>query len=362
MRRLLVVLIVVVLTASLALAGCTQAVPSTTYTKAPSAAPAATAPAAPAKPVEPTKAPETASKKDDFPQKGKAITIIVPFGAGGANDSATRLLAPMMEKYLEVPVQVVNKAGASTQVAATELVGSKPDGYTLMMFAIPTTLITYLDPERKATYTRKDFTPVAGVFSDRLGIFVKDDSPFKTVKDVVDAAKANPEKIKVGTAGIMSVNHLGAVAWAQEAGIKFAYVHFNSGTEAITAALGGHLDVATATLGNVGPYVKAGTIRGLGVMDSQESPLLPGVKTFDAQGYKINAPAYYFLTAPAGTPKNVIDVISTAVKKAVSSDEYKKRLAEVGGEAKYMDPVEITTFWAERESWTKPLMEEAKKK
>lgn len=245
-------------------------------------------------------------------------------------------------------------------MAAAELAKSKPDGCTTMMFAIPTSLITYLDPERKTAYTRKDFAPVAGVFADRLGIVVKSDSPLKMVKDVVDAAKANPEKIKVGTAGILSVNHLGAVAWEQMAGVKFAYVHFNSGTEAITAAVGGHLDVATATLGNVGPHVKAGTIRVLGVMDEQESPLLPGVKTFESQGYKVSAPAFYFLTVPNGTPKEVVDVLSAAAQKAVGSQDHKKNLAEVGGEARYMAPADIATFWAERESWTEPLMEKAK--
>ena len=363
--------LVVVLSFALALGslavGCSQGTAAPTQPPAaPTAAAAAptkaaepskgASPATPTRAAEPTKAAEAPAKKVDFPAAGKSISIIVPFAAGGSTDSATRILAPLLEKELGVPVQVVNKPGATTQVALTELVNSKPDGYTLLMFAIPSSLITYLDPERKAPYTRKDFQPVATAFVDGLGVVVKADSRFQSARDVVDAARANPGGIKVSTAGLMGVNHLGALAWQEAAGVKFAFVHFNSGAEALTAALGGHVDVATATLGNVRSHFKSGTVRVLGIADSQESDLLPGAKTLESQGYKVYASAGYIVTAPAGTPGEITSIIDAAVKKVVALDEYRKRINDIGMEPRYMDAQKAAEYWTDREAWTRNLM------
>ncbi len=351
----------------LLMVGCGQAAPSAAPTQAPSspqkaaeptkaaaAAPTGAAPAAAA----PTSAP--AAKAVDYPAKGKTITLLVPFAAGGSTDLATRVLAPLLQKELSVPVEVVDRPGATTQVAAQELISSKPDGYTYLMFAIPTTLVTYLDPERKAAYTRNDFQPVATAFADGLAIVVKADSPFKTVKDVVDAAKANPGKVTVSTAGLKGINHLGMLALSQLAGVTFSYVHFNSGTEAITAALGDHVQVATATLGNVRSQVKNGTVRVLGIFDSQPNDLLPGAPTLESQGYKVYASAAYIVTAPKDTPKPIVSIMESAVKNAVASNEFKQKINEIGMSPKYMSAGQAATYWAEQETWTKPLLALAK--
>lgn len=359
MSRRFVLILVALLSLSLAVAGCSQTAPAaapTTAATQPAKAAESTKPAAPA--AQPIAA--APAKKADFPQNGKTINIIVPFAAGGSTDSATRMLAPLMEKDLGVPVQIVDKAGASTQIGAADLVASKPDGYNLLMFALPTTLITYLDPERKAGYTRKDFQPIAMAFSDGLGIAVPTDSRFKTAKDVVEAAKENPGNITMGTSGLLGLNHLGMVAWEKQSGIKFAYVHFNSGLEAITASLGGHLDVASATLGNVQPQFKNGTVRVLGILEKEQSDLLPGAPTLESQGYPVFASAAYILVAPAGTPKDVVDVINAAVKKAATSPEYKTKVNEIGMSPKYMDADQASAYWADRETETKPLLDAAK--
>jgi tripartite-type tricarboxylate transporter receptor subunit TctC len=366
MKRSWSALVVTVLLGLLLAVGCSQAAPTAptaalaapTKTAAEPTKAAAPAAAPTAAPAQPTAAP--AAPKVNYPEKGKAITLLVPFAAGGSTDLATRVLAPMLEKDLGVPVQVVNKAGATNQVAAQDLVISKPDGYTFLMFAIPTTLITYLDPERQATYGRKDFLPVATAFADGLGIVVKADSPFKTLKDVVDAAKAKPGEVTVSTAGLKGLNHLGALAFEQVAGVKFTYVHFNSGTEAITAALGDHVQVATATLGNVRSQVKSGAVRVLGIMDSQPNDLLPGAPTLDSQGYKVYAAAGYIVTAQKDTPKEIASIMDAAVKKATTSDEFKQKISEIGMSPKYMNAEQAAAYWTEQENWTKPLLALAK--
>lgn len=351
----------------LLVAGCSQAAPAAAPTQAPAtpvkaAEPTKAAAAAPTSApaaAAPTSAP-AAAKTVDYPAKGKAITLLVPFAAGGSTDLATRVMAPLLQNELGVPVEVVDKPGATTQVAAQELVTSKPDGYTYLMFALPTTLITYLDPTRQSTYSRKDFEPVATAFADGLAIVVKADSPFKTVKDVVDAAKANPGKVTVSTAGLKGINHLGMLAFSQVAGVTFSYVHFNSGTEAITAALGDHVQVATATLGNVRSQVKNGTVRVLGIFESQPNDLLPGAPTLESQGYKVYASAAYIVTAPKDTPKEIVSIMDAAVKKAVTSDEFKKKISEIGMSPKYMSADQAAAYWTEQEAWTKPLLALAK--
>lgn len=367
MKRSVMALAAAFVFVGLLVVGCGQAAPASAPTQAPSSAPKAAEPtkAAAAAPTgapaaaAPTSAP-TAAKTVDYPAKGKTITLLVPFAAGGSTDLATRVMAPLLQKELGVPVEVVDKPGATTQVAAQELVSSKPDGYTYLIFSIPTTLITYLDPERKPTYSRSDFEPVATAFADGLAIVVKADSPFKTVKDVVDAAKANPGKVTVSTAGLKGINHLGMLAFSQVAGVTFSYVHFNSGTEAITAALGDHVQVATATLGNVRSQVKNGTVRVLGIFDSQPNDLLPGAPTLASQGYKVYASAAYIVTAPKDTPKEIVSIMDSAVKNAVTGDEFKQKITEIGMSPRYMSADQAAAYWTEQEAWTKPLLALAK--
>jgi tripartite-type tricarboxylate transporter receptor subunit TctC len=267
-----------------------------------------------------------------------------------------------MERELGVPVQIVNKPGASTQVANAEVAAARPDGYTLLMFAIPTGLITYLDAERKSTYDRSSFQPVATAFADGLGIAVAKDSPIKDAKQLVEMAKAKPGEIKIGTAGLLGVNHLGMLAWERQAGVRFAYVHFNSGLEAITAALGGHLDAATGTLGNVQPQFKNGSIRVLGIFDRQPSDLVPGAPTLESQGFPVYTSASYILAAPKGTPMEIVNVLNAAVQKAVNNPEYKTKVNEIGMAPLYMETAQAATHWEQRENETKPLLEAAKAK
>jgi len=151
--------------------------------------------------------------------KGRAISYIVPFDAGGAADLVARAIAPGIEKELGTPVQIVNKPGAGSQVGVTELARSKPDGYTVGVANIPTTITTYLDSERKAIYKRDSFITVAGYAVDPDVLVVKADSPFKSAKDLIEAARTNPEKIKIASAsGKLSPPHMGILLMEKAAG------------------------------------------------------------------------------------------------------------------------------------------------
>lgn len=372
MKRLLIYLVTAAAAASMGVAACAQAAPSPTPTTglaAPTRAAEPTKPAAPtaapAKAAEPIKAPAVQptavpARKVDFPEKGKAITIVVPYAPGGGADIGARVLGPLMEKELGGSIQIVNKAGASGQLGLTDVVQSRPDGYTLGYLAIPGIITTYLDPSRKAVYTRKDFQPLGAQYLIPIVVLVQANSPFKSLKDVLDAAKANPEKIKSGTSGLGGVNHLALLLLEKVANVKFATVHFDGGGPEMTALLGGHIDVGFGTQPDGVRYVRSGQMRALAIADKEESPFLPGVKTMEAQGYNVSMLSIGMVTAPAGISGDVLDVLASAMRKAVATDEHKKRMDEMGQTVRYTDPAQTMAAWADMEERMRPLMELAK--
>jgi tripartite-type tricarboxylate transporter receptor subunit TctC len=301
-----------------------------------------------------------APAKVDYPTKGRAITIIVPFTPGGANDIAARVQAPVLEKELGVPIVVVNKPGASTQIGMTQLVQAKPDGHTLGLLTLPGAMQAYLDPSRKAIYSRKDFHVVALQSWDPNSISVKTGSPHQSLKELVEAAKANPEKIKVGTSGLLSTDHMVLLLLQKIAGVKFAIAHFDGGSQSIAALLGGHLDAVVTTSSTFLPQLKIGNVKMLGITDGEDNKFFPGVKTFIAQGYKIQYGASRGIVVRADTPRDVLDVLGAVVKKATDDPDVRKMMNEMALTIRYMDEKQAGAFWDELEAQTKPLVELAK--
>ena len=293
----------------------------------------------------------------DFPQKGKAIQMLVGFAAGGSTDVGARLLASGMEKELGTPVVVVNKTGATGQIALTALSQAKPDGYTIGNTNLIGAVVTTIDPSRKATYTRKSFEPLALHVVDPGLFAVKADSPFKTVKDVVEAARANPKKIKLSTTGIQSDESFAILQLQKLTGVQFAMVHFSQGVaSAMTSFLGGKIDVFCGNVGDLLAQFKAGEVRILGIMDKDPSHFYPGVPTFEQQGYKLYEASARGFSAPAGTPKEIVDILSGAMKSAVATEEHKKRMADMGLTLRYMDPAGFARFWSEYEATLRELL------
>ena len=293
----------------------------------------------------------------DFPQKGKAIQMLVGFAAGGSTDAGARILASGMEKELGTSVVVVNKPGASGQIAYTALTQAKPDGYTIGNTNFPSSVVTYLDPSRKAVYNRKSFELLALHVLDPGLFAVKANSPFKTVKDLIEAAKANPKKIRVSTTGIQSDEAFAILQLQKMTGVQFAQVHFAQGVAAaMTAFLGGKFEVLCANVGDLLSQFKSGEVRILGIMDDEHSPFYPGVKTFEEQGYKLYDASSRGFAAPAGTSKEVVNILSGAIKKVVATEDHKKRMADMGLTLRYMDPAQYAKYWGEYEVEIRELL------
>jgi tripartite-type tricarboxylate transporter receptor subunit TctC len=364
--RFSVSLTLAIVTASLMVGGCSQAAaPTATPAKAAEATKAAASATAPA--ASPTQQPSAAAqpatapaKKVDFPASGKTITMIVPSAAGGGTDVTARLLAPKLEKDLGVPVQIVDKPGAAQQVGMTDVALAKPDGYTFGWAVLPTVSGIYLDPERKAAFGRKGLQAVAQVSNTPFSLSVNADSPYKTMKDLLDFAKANPEKIKGGTSGPLSTPHIANMLVQKAAGAKFAVVHFDGGGPELTALLGGHIDVSFNSVGEVSPQAKNGGVRVLGILDKSENKTLPGVKTAEAQGYPVNVSVSVGVCAPANTPKEIVDLMSKSIQKALQSDDVVSNMDTRGENAQFMAPDQYNSYWDSVDEQVKPLIDLAK--
>jgi tripartite-type tricarboxylate transporter receptor subunit TctC len=294
---------------------------------------------------------------DDWPQKGKSVQMLVGFAAGGSVDVGARLLAAGLEKELGTNVVVVNKPGASGQLAYTMLTQAKPDGYTIGTVGFPSTVVTYMDPTRQATYTRKDFQLLGLHVVDPTVFAVKQDSPFKTLKELVEYTKANPRKVRITTTGIQSDETFSILQFEKQTGAKFALVHFSQGVaQGMTAFLGNKVEVLCANVGDLLSQYKRGEVRILGVMDAKRSHFYPDVQTFEEQGYKLYGASSRGFAAPGGTPKDAVERISAAMKKVVESDEHKRKMEELGLTLGYLGPAQYEKYWADYEVTLKDLL------
>ncbi|MEW6671335.1 MAG: tripartite tricarboxylate transporter substrate binding protein [Thermodesulfobacteriota bacterium] len=295
-----------------------------------------------------------------FPEKGKTLTLVVPFSAGGSTDTAARNLAPYLEKVLGIPVEVVDKPGAGSQVGVTYALSQKPDGYTIFYANLPAPMTMWLNPDRKTVFkSKKDFTLLGIHLSDPGAIAVQYDGPYKSMKDLVDAAKANPGKLKAATTGLLSDDHFAIIDVEKTAGIKFATVHFDSNPERDTALMGGKID---ASFGNAGSFYAASVnkkLRIIGLMDTKPWPKAPELPTFESQGYKLYAASVRGWYAPGGMDPEVRKVLCNALKKAVNDPEHQARMDKAGFPVGYQSCEEHEKTWDRIDAWVTPIFKEA---
>src|SRR5688572_12297321 len=215
---------------------------------------------------------------DKFPTR--PLQLMVAFPAGGGTDVAARIVASIAEKNLGQTIVVVNRGGAGGQVGWTDFSRARPDGYYLGFINLPGLNTVILDPERKATFKADAFIPVINQVLDPGVVWVKADSPYKTFKDLLEAAKKSPNKISAATTGILSDDHL-AILMTEEAfpGAVFRIVHLEGGAQQLTGILGGHIDVAFDNVGGIVRRVKSGEARALTVLGTQRSCFLRDVPT-----------------------------------------------------------------------------------
>lgn len=299
-----------------------------------------------------------AAQIPQFPIKGASISWIVPFAAGISPDIGVRLLAPLIEKELGALIEVINKAGANGQLGYTDLVRAKPNGHTISLIVLPGIATIYLDPNRKAVFNRKSFIPIANHVLDPSLWVVLSSSPYKTVKDLVDAALAKPNTITVSDGGILGDDHLSILHLQRLTGAKFAITHMHEGR--VPALLGGHTVAYVGKTASILSQIKSGEVRVIGVTSKDAHPFVPGVKPMIAQGYNYTSYAARGYALPAGTPKEIVDIWASAMKKAMADPEHISKMEKQGLRVHFMGPSEYADFWDDLEPNVKKLMEMAK--
>ena len=282
-------------------------------------------------------------KPKDYPNK--PITLMVGFSAGGSSDLGARIIGEALKKIIGQPVVVDNKAGAGSQVMLTDFKNNgKPDGYTMALINVPQIQTIVFDATRKASFTLKDFQAVANHVQDPGAILVRKESPFKTLEDFMAAAKASPGQVRVSTTGIGSDDHLAVLDFQRKTGLKFNIVHMRGTPEALTAALGGHIDVDFDNVGGFLPTVVSGEARILAVIMEKRYPDLPDVPTFREKRIDLVSSSTRGYAMPAGTPMGIVKYMEQAIKKAMDDPDHIKRMKDAGLTLKFMGVEEYSRF------------------
>jgi len=278
----------------------------------------------------------TAAFAADYPSR--PIQVIVGFSAGGAMDATIRTIAPTLEKILGQPVVVINKPGAGGAVAWTEVARAKPDGYTLGSVNYPA--ISGVTASGGLPFDPlKTFTFLGNVLVDPGIVVVPTKSPYKTMGDVVAYLRKHPGGLSYGATGATSLDGLTALALGEKAGAKFRIVNFAGTPEAVTAALGGHIDALGLAVSEVLPFLQDGSVRILGVGGTERNALIPDVPTFAEQGFPIpiNASSRGFV-APAGMDPAIVKKLQDAIEQATKDPDYLKRAKKVSQHITYSAP------------------------
>ncbi len=289
-----------------------------------------------------------------YPDRG--LTLIVPYGAGGGTDITARLLARDLEAVLGKPVTVENRAGGAGWIGWGALAQARPDGYTLGYLNVPSMYAGYLDPKVGRKESLDSFTPLMNHVIDYNIWAVKPDSPYRTVKDVIDAAKKTPDSITVTAYGAGSDDHLAILGISAETGTKFIVIHSRSTAEAKTQALGGHVQVLGANVSEVAEEVRTGQLRLLGVMAPQRSRFLPDAPTFKEQGFNQVWSVSRGIAAPAGLPNDVEAKLTAALESVLSSREHQGKAEGLSLQPQPIKGADYRKFLKENEDSTKRLM------
>ncbi|WP_441622824.1 MULTISPECIES: tripartite tricarboxylate transporter substrate binding protein [unclassified Cupriavidus] len=265
-----------------------------------------------------------------FPEK--PIRIVVPFSPGGGTDLIARTMGVAMSQDLGQPVVVDNKPGGGTIIGTDNVAKSAPDGYTLVMATFAHAVNPSLQP--KLPYaTDKAFSPVVLVGRSPNVLVVRPDSPYKTVQDLISAARARPGKISFASQGPGTSAHLAGELFKSLAKVDLNHIPYRGAGPAITDLLGGQVDLMFATASAVGNLLESGKLRALAVTSAQRSasPDLAKVPTIAESGVPgYVAESWYGLFVPAGTPAPVIARLNAAAKKAVTTEAFRKRAESEG--------------------------------
>jgi tripartite-type tricarboxylate transporter receptor subunit TctC len=273
----------------------------------------------------------------DWPTR--PIKMIVPYGPGGVSDTMARLTADRLSKALDQPVVIDNRAGAGGAIGTEIAVRSPNDGYTLyfasasQLTVVPLTHKLKFDPIA-------GLTPISIVGENPMAIAVHPNFPAKSIRELIDHARANPGKVDYGTAGVGTNSHLTGAAFAAKVGLQLVPVPYKSATPAVTGLLAGEVPLYFGNTSDTLAHAKAGMVRVLAVTTPQRLPQFPDIPTVAETVPEFSWVSFNALFAPAGTPKPIVDRLAKLVMEICRDPEFEQRLAALGVDARATTPEE----------------------
>ena len=256
----------------------------------------------------------------------KPIRLILPTAAGSSSDTLVRVLADALSKELGVPIVVDNRPGASNVIGTMEIVRAAPDGYTLgygniVSLAINRSLLTSVPYD-----VDKDLTLVANCWHVSNVLVVNNDVPVRSVKELVDYAKKNPDKLAMASGGNGTTGHLSGELFKAMTGISMLHVPYRGGAQAVTDVMGGQAQVMFDNISLLAPFVKSGRVRALAVTGSRRSPVFPDLPTIAEAGIAgYETVSWGGIVGPAGLPKAIVDRLNADIRKALASPALRDR-------------------------------------
>lgn len=288
--------------------------------------------------------------QSDWPKR--PIRVILPSGPGGTSDIFMRLLSDNVSKTLGQPVVVDNKPGAGGTLAATLVAQAEPDGYTLMMNSVATHAIgpamykLKFDPEKNVTAVAR-LAYVANI------LYVRKDSPFKNVRELITYAKANPGKLNYASSGAGTSVHLAAVEMSLLSGLDMVHIPYNGAAPSMQAVLSGDAAFSFENSMSIMGQIRGGSVVPLAVTTSRRIPQLANVPTMiesGAQGFDIST--WFGIVAPGGTPKPIVDKVAAAFEHALKDPQIADQINKLGADPQFMPPAEFHAYMtSERQKW-----------
>lgn len=281
----------------------------------------------------------SATAADTYPSM--PIKLVVPFSAGGQSDIVARLIAERLQSGLGQPMIIENVAGAGGMIAAARVLRADPDGYTLLMPNASTlTMVPHL--QKDAPVKPDSFAPISTVSQFPLVLVVNSQSPYKTLKDVIAAAKAAPQALTFASPGYGTTPHLMGELLNREADVALTHVPYKGGAPALNDLIAGRVDIFFEAPATVLPYLQAGKLRALAVTGESRAPLLPEISTVTEQGMpQLTLASWSAFVAPPGTPPAVIERLRAEVEKALKSEQLVQKLQERGYGVTTNHPAEL---------------------
>jgi tripartite-type tricarboxylate transporter receptor subunit TctC len=284
----------------------------------------------------------------------QAITLVVPFAAGGTTDIVARAVGQKLGEALRQTVQIDNRAGAGGTLGATTVVKSAPDGYTLLLATVAHTMAPGIYKSLPYDF-QKDFDPIALVALTPNVLLVNPSLPVKNVHELIAYVKAHPGKVSYGSAGKGSTEHLSGELFRALTGTDIVHVPFKGGAPMMGELIGGKIQMAIETSPSASPHVRAGEVKALAVTTTKRSNAYPGVPTLDEAGVKgYDVTTWYAIMAPRGTPPAVERRLRAEIEKLLKLPDIRERFEAQGVSAGSLTPEQLAAFIrAETAKWGK---------